>query len=78
MVKITTFDKNKAVNFNHDHYDYLRWKLISNYCIITKTNLELGKKACLKAIESRKNKEDIAELKMYTIVNNSNYTDQND
>lgn len=65
LEKIINFDKNKAINFNNEHYDYLRWKLISSYCLISKTNLELGKNACLKAIKSKNNEEDIAELKTY-------------
>ena len=65
LERITIFDKNKAINFNHEHYDYLRWKLISSYCLISKTNLDLGKKACVKAIESKNNKEDVLDLNKY-------------
>jgi hypothetical protein len=64
LKQITEFDKEKSNHFNHEDYDYNRWNLIARYCILSKSNLELGRESCKKAIESKHKEEDITNLKI--------------
>jgi len=67
LKQISEFDKKNGNHFNHEDYDYNRWDLIVRYCILTKRNLELGRKACKKAIDSKHKQDDIMNL---TIIEN--------
>ena len=67
LKQITEFDKKNGNHFNHEDYDYNRWNLIARYCILTKNNVELGREACKKAIDSKHKEEDITNL---TIIEN--------
>ena len=51
---------------NHHFYDYLRWNLISVVCLLSKTKLDLGKKACEFALQSKhKHEDDIRNYAIY-------------
>ena len=49
---------------NHYFYDYLRFHLISIVCLITKKNLDIGKKAIEIAVKFNKS-DDIHNYKIY-------------
>lgn len=51
---------------NHHFYDYTRWNLISVVCLLSKTKLDLGKKACEYALQSKhKHEDDIRNFAIY-------------
>jgi len=52
-------------NVNHEFYDYKRWSLISIVCLLSNTQLQLGKQACKKAIEFSNNPIDKNNMQIY-------------
>ena len=52
-------------NVNHEFYDYKRWSLISIVCLLSNTQLPLGKQACKKALETSNNPTDRNNMQIY-------------
>ena len=54
---------------NHEFYDYSRWNLISIICLFLKNKMpelvDIGKLACMKAVNARNNPIDLHNMKLY-------------
>lgn len=55
----------KSTLVNNQFYDYLRWHLISVICLSTNQMLDIGKNACLKAIDAGNHPNDINNIKLF-------------
>lgn len=64
LAELEKVSEQEAAITNHSFYDYLRWHLISVVCFHTQ-DFSFGKKACERAIASRNNPLDTANLRMY-------------
>jgi hypothetical protein len=62
---IINFDKKTSVNINNEEFDYIRYNLISKYCLLFKRQMALGKIACELAIKYRNKEEDILNLRLF-------------
>jgi len=60
--------KMEGGNINYNFYNYERWRLISTICLLSKTELELGKQSCIKAISAMNKDQDKALLRQYEII----------
>jgi hypothetical protein len=63
--KITLFDKINITHFSHEDLDYNRWHLISKYCLLMNTQLELGRNSCKLAVDAKNKSEDIDNLRLF-------------
>jgi len=52
-------------NVNHEFYNYKRWSLISIVCLLSNSQLPLGKQACKKALEFSNNPTDRNNMQIY-------------
>ena len=68
LQQLTTLEKEYGHEFNHEDYDYKRWNLIYQICLMSKTNYPLAKMACSKAVEARGQDVDKANLKLINIL----------
>jgi len=72
LQQLTTLEKVYGHEFTHEDYDYKRWNLIYQICLMSKTNYDLGKKACIKAVEARGQDVDKANLKLFDMLLSKN------
>lgn len=70
LIRLASLEKSKKIDLiNHTFYDYTRWHLISIVTLMTKTQLELGKYACLKAINVANRPDDLNNIKLFADKN---------
>jgi glycosyltransferase involved in cell wall biosynthesis len=54
---------------NHNFYDYVRWNLISIVCLLSGQFLDLGKEACLRAIQAKHLPDDLHNINLFSQIN---------
>jgi glycosyltransferase involved in cell wall biosynthesis len=59
---------NESTLVNHEFYDYMRYNLISIVCLMSKQFLDIGKQACLKAIEVRHHPDDLHNINLFSMI----------
>jgi hypothetical protein len=51
---------------NHNFYDYVRWNLISIVCVLSGQFLDIGKEACLRAIQAKHLPDDLHNINLFS------------
>lgn len=65
LKQLSELVKPSTRDFSHKDYEYTRWLLIYQICLMTRTNRDIGQMACIKAIQAQNNECDKMNLSLF-------------
>lgn len=71
LKQLSELVKPSTRDFSHKDYDYTRWLLIYQICLMTRTNRDIGQIACNKAIQAQNNECDKMNLSLFQNIPNT-------
>ena len=71
LKQLSELVKPSTRDFSHKDYEYTRWLLIYQICLMTRTNRDIGQIACNKAIQAQNNECDKMNLSLFQNIPNT-------